>query len=119
MNAADKPYDQLRKRYADSLTRKHGELAQAWQVFEAQPDAAAARNRLHAQIHQLSGSAASYGYARVGALAHALDQHMSEAEASKSGLNAFARGLDAPLQALLGALVEAARTAASDPPAIP
>ncbi len=119
MNAADKPYDQLRKRYADSLTRKHGDLAQAWHIFVEKPGDAAARDSMHAQIHQLSGSAPSYGYIRIGALAHALDVLMSQPEAGESTPTDFARVLDAPIHTLLGALVEVAALAAEDLPEIP
>ncbi len=123
MNDADQPYEQLRMRYAGSLARKHDDLARAWQVFAKKPGDAAARRGLHAQIHRLSGSAASYGYENLGALAHRFDELLSQPDPRASALMQapadFAPVLDAPMQALLGALVEATALAMKNPPAIP
>ena len=123
MNESDSRYDQLRARYAGSLARKQGDLAQAWRALAENPAAVAARRELHLQIHRLNGSASSYGYARLGALAHALDELMSQTDANGASSNEapidFVARLGAPIQALLAALAEAHARATQEPPAIP
>lgn len=122
MNVADPHYDPLRLRYAASLAGKRADLVQAWRAFADTPDAAA-RLDLHAQIHRLSGSAASYGYGKLGAVANSADQLMSQPEPPEprplQASTETVERLAAAVQALLGALAEADVRAKTDPPAIP
>ncbi|MEO7064481.1 MAG: Hpt domain-containing protein [Dokdonella sp.] len=122
MNETDPHYDPLRMRYAASLARKHADLVQAWRAFADTPDAAA-RLDLHAQIHRLSGSASSYGYVRLGAVANAADELMSQPEPQGQGSpqmsTAAIERLAASIQTLLGALADAEVLAKTEPPAIP
>lgn len=119
MNPADSAYDQLRMNYAQSLARKYEDLAQAWECFSRMPGDADACRGLHAQIHRLTGSAPSYGYANLGALARELDELMSQMDACDALPVGCASRLEAPTKALLAALVAAAALAPKDLPAIP
>ncbi len=123
MNDTDPRYDQLRMRYAGSLPRKHDDLAQAWRAFAEKPGDAIARRDLHAQIHRLSGSAPSYGYADLGALARATDALMSQPDMRDPALQQAptdcVRRLAVLVPALLAALVAAAALATKELPAIP
>ena len=119
MNEADPHYAPLRKRYAASLAAKRDDLVRAWRSFADNPGDAAGRRDLHALIHRLSGSAASYGYAHLGAIASAADELMSQTAAHESGSNAGVARLAPSIDALLQALAEADVLGMKEPPAIP
>ena len=119
MNDSDQRYEQLRMRYASSLASKHGDLAQAWRAFAANPGEHSARHELHVQIHHLSGSAPAYSYTSLGARARAADELMSQHDAPGASLceapaDLVAR-LAAPIHAVLtlrrGECARLARTA--------
>jgi hypothetical protein len=105
MNDSDQRYEQLRMRYASSLASKHGDLAQAWRAFAANPGEDSAHHELHVQIHHLSGSAPAYSYTSLGARARAADELMSQHDAPGASLceapaDLVAR-LAAPIHAVL------------------
>ncbi|HEY6941921.1 hypothetical protein [Dokdonella sp.] len=74
MNDTDHRLELLHRRYVLSFPAKRAALAQAWLAFVAAPDDGASAQELSMQIHRLCGSAASYGYGRLGARACAADR---------------------------------------------
>jgi two-component system phosphate regulon response regulator PhoB len=74
MTDTDDRLERLHQRYADSLRAKSAELADAWRAFAASPDDAASARELSMQVHRLCGSAAAYGYRRLGDSACAADR---------------------------------------------
>jgi HPt (histidine-containing phosphotransfer) domain-containing protein len=107
MTATSPQMDALHARYARSLASKHAALLDAWRAFKKARDDASAK-KLHGLVHRLAGSAPTYGYGSLGALARTAD-------------HAFARGgdlgegLDEPVEGLLDELArQAAHAGAGD-----
>ncbi|HEU4662590.1 MAG TPA: hypothetical protein VFS55_01025 [Dokdonella sp.] len=74
MNDTDHRLELLHRRYVRSFPAKRAALVEAWLAFAAAPDDAARAQELSMQIHRLCGSAAAYGYARLGGHACAADR---------------------------------------------
>src|SRR5262245_24213073 len=92
----------LHARYARSLASKHAALLEAWRAFAAARDDASAR-KLHGLVHRLAGSAPTYGYASVGALARKADHAFAH------GGHDLADRLKGPVEALLDDLARQAQ----------
>ena len=105
MNERDSAFEHLRARYAASLAEKCQALTQAWHAFAAAPDDATAHAEFAEQIHRLCGSAPAYGYARLGALARAVDRLLGHWQALDPALRDppahLADRLGAPIRVLL------------------
>ncbi|MFI4969414.1 MAG: response regulator [Lysobacterales bacterium] len=118
MNECDPAFERLQARYAASLAEKRQALTQAWRAFAAAPDDAAAHRAFADQIHRLCGSAPAYGYARLGALARAVDRLLGRWEALDPALRDLpahlAERLDAPIRVLLDDLGIAAGAASAE-----
>src|SRR6185436_2412044 len=71
-------FEELKLRYARSLSQKATELATAWIEFSADPDDAQARRTLHQCVHRLSGSAPAFGLEELGDAAQLVDGQFSD-----------------------------------------
>jgi HPt (histidine-containing phosphotransfer) domain-containing protein len=105
MTVTSPELDALHARYAGSLASKHAALLEAWRVFAAAPDDAAAR-KLHGLVHRLAGSAPTYGYASLGLLARKADHAFAE------GGRDLAERLKEPIESLLDDLARQAENPA-------
>lgn len=116
MSDPQQRWDVLQTRYAQSFASKHAKLAETWRALTDAADDARVDD-LHQLVHRLSGSAPTYGYERLGSLAHAVDSQLAEWErlpsATRDGSTALAQRLATPMQALLDCL---ARHAADPSP---
>ncbi|MBA8887584.1 chemotaxis protein histidine kinase CheA [Dokdonella fugitiva] len=74
MDDTDHRLELLRRRYAHSFPAKRAALADAWLAFVAMPDDPARARELSMLVHRLCGSAAAYGYTRLGECACAADR---------------------------------------------
>lgn len=74
MDDTDDRLELLRRRYVHSFPAKRAALADAWLAFVALPDDPARARELSMQVHRLCGSAAAYGYVRLGECACAADR---------------------------------------------
>lgn len=82
MNDTDHRLELLRRRYEHSFPAKRVELTDAWLAFVAAPDDPGRARELSMQVHRLCGSAAAYGYARLGECACAADRLVGDELAS-------------------------------------
>jgi HPt (histidine-containing phosphotransfer) domain-containing protein len=82
MTEVDPRLAELSARYRASLTNKRASVELAWRSFCT--DAADRHNRLDLMrvLHRLAGSAPSYGYERIGALASKAEARLGHAAAS-------------------------------------
>lgn len=79
MQSNDARLAALHERYRASLPNKHAELDLAWHsLCEASTDVERFQT-LRRVVHRLAGSAASYGYAELGAVAVATDLMLADA----------------------------------------
>ncbi len=66
--------ERIQRDYRLSLPDKGGELRRAWDALCDEDASAAQVDHLHLLLHRLAGSAGTYGYERIAALARALEQ---------------------------------------------
>jgi HPt (histidine-containing phosphotransfer) domain-containing protein len=111
MTEPSERFETLRARYARSFATKHKALAAVWQAVESTPDAASARE-LQLLVHRLAGSAPSYGYAHLGAVARSIDGALSEwhdePPARRGDAAQVVEALREPMRALLDELLRQA-----------
>jgi CheY-like chemotaxis protein len=119
MTDTDDRLERLHQRYANSLRAKSAALADAWRAFAASPDDAACARELSMQVHRLCGSAAAYGYRRLGDSACAADRLIGAELASAKCAHgeALVRRFASCVQDVLGELAAASATVQSAPPA--
>lgn len=117
MTDADHRLELLHRRYADSFRAKSAALADAWRAFAASPDDAECVRELSMQVHRLCGSAAAYGYRRLGESACAADRLIAGelAAAVRMRGEALVRRFASSVQDVLGELAAASATAQSAP----
>lgn len=113
MNDSTRRFDDLRARYAASLEYKREALAAAWGAFAAAPADEGLRRDVQMQIHRLAGSAAAYGYERLGESARAADAVVQDWDRLPLPLRGEAHELPerlaAPVRTLLDELAHAFR----------
>lgn len=117
MTDTDDRLERLHQRYASSLRAKSAALADAWRVFAASPDDAACARELSMQVHRLCGSAAAYGYRRLGECACAADRLIAGELAALTCAHgeALVRRFATSVQDVLGELAAASATVHSAP----
>jgi len=117
MSDTDHRLERLHQRYANSLRAKSAALADAWRAFAASPDDAACARELSMQVHRLCGSAAAYGYRRLGESACAADRLIADELAMQepSSGDALVRRFASGVQDVLAELAAASATLRSAP----
>ncbi len=70
-----KKLEALRKDYSTNLPHKVDSIATHWEALSSHWDATKLED-FHREVHSLSGTAGSYGYAQVSEVAHELEQHI-------------------------------------------
>ena len=63
----------LRQRYEESLSGNLAELEECWRAVDRADGAADGLRELHAHLHHLSGSGATFGFAEVSNIAERLE----------------------------------------------
>ena len=69
---------QLNARYSERLPAKISEIQSAWREVQESHRPAEAANALRTLAHKLAGTAASYGYGKLGTAAAALERELDE-----------------------------------------
>jgi CheY-like chemotaxis protein len=115
MTDTDHRLELLHQRYANSLRAKGAALADAWRMFAADPADAACARELSMQVHRLCGSAAAYGYRRLGECACAADRLIADELAlpEQAGGDALVRRFATSVQDVLGELAAASTSGRS------
>ena len=115
MTDTDHRLELLQQRYAHSLRAKSAALAEAWRMFTADPASAACMRELSMQVHRLCGSAAAYGYRRLGESACAADRLIADELAAPEPAtgDALVRRFAASVQDVLGELAAASASVRS------
>ena len=115
MTDTDHRLELLHQRYAHSLRAKGAALADAWRMFAADPADAACTRELSMQVHRLCGSAAAYGYRRLGECACAADRLIADGLAApeRAGGDALVRRFATSVQDVLGELAAASASVRS------
>lgn len=113
MTDSDHRLELLHRRYAHSLREKSAALAEAWRMFAADPSDAACARELSMQVHRLCGSAAAYGFRRLGESACVADRIIAGelAASERPDGDALVRRLATSVQDVLGELAAASATA--------
>ncbi|MBA8882816.1 hypothetical protein [Dokdonella fugitiva] len=120
MNDTDHRFELLRRRYAQSFAAKRAALADAWLAFVAMPDDAERARELSMQVHRLCGSAAAYGYLRLGECACAADRLVGDELAAPRLAGAERMGhFEAAVRAVIDELAAAAAEESSPAPQRP
>lgn len=114
----DDRLERLRQRYVASFPAKRAALAEAWREFAANPADEARARELSMQVHRLCGSAAAYGYERLGECACAADRLITEESLTALRPRGDERvcRFEASVQAVLGELAIASSAAQASPP---
>lgn len=101
-------FEELKERYAHSLSQKATELEDVWQQFAQNPYDTQARRAMHQCVHRLSGSAPAFGFERLGDAAQAVDSLLSDwlalSEFERSSPSQLQQEMAADVVALLAAL---------------
>jgi len=112
MTDIDERLERLRQRYVASFPAKRAALAEAWREFAANPADEARARELSMQVHRLCGSAAAYGYERLGECACAADRLIADESATAPVPHGDAvRRFETSVQAVLGELAIASTAA--------
>ena len=99
-------FAELADRYAERLPGKISEIESTWQDLQASNRPENHANSLRVLAHKLAGTAASYGYRRLGAAASALER---ELDAHLESRQSITQGSRATTENLVRRLIAAAR----------
>lgn len=99
MNGVDSRLAELGARYQASLPIKRASVELAWQSLRAEASDPVRLESLQRVVHRIAGSAASYGYEEIGALASQADEGL-EALRQPDVARRNVASIDATLSAL-------------------
>lgn len=118
MTATSQRLDALRMRYVRSLASKRAALAEASRAFERDGGETSAK-AVQVLVHRLAGSAPTYGYEALGALAAKIDRVLIDwcesAPATRPRGAALASQIEPSIQTLIGMLAQHAADADDTP----